>query len=485
MNLSTNLNENIQQAHKLLPIGTSFDLITRDLFLGSTKAFWLGINGFCQNSSIQKIFSDLQNPVYMEDTTVENIQKYMNSKIGYAQVELATDWNVILKNLLSGPSVLIIDGFSEAIILDARQYPNRSIEEPDTEKVTQGARDGFVETVLFNTNLIRRRIRNPKLTFEMHSIGSDSKTDVAVAYVNGLVDDDLLEHLNQILSSLKITSLTMGVKSLEELIVKKRWYNPLPCMQITERPDVACSYLMEGHLLVLVDNSPTALILPCTIFQFTQSPEDYYKNPTVSNYSRLIRFVCILTSLFLMPVFLLIGAYLPRVSDKLNLLSTGSVGSVQLFGYVIFIEVGLDLFKYSSAHSSSKFSGSLSIVGGLILSDVAISLNWASLEVIFYAAITLLTTLALPSIDFGDALRVYRLLLIFSTGFFGVYGFIIGTVLIIISIITTPTFAHKSYFWPLYPFNWDALKKLLFRYPTAKAQPSAVWSRKPTKKTPQ
>lgn len=478
MNLSGSLEENIKNAKNIFPLDKSFDLITRDLFLGETRAFWIGINGFCRNDLLQQLFSDLQNPLYTKDLVVQDIQNYMNAKIGYAQVELVNDWEVIIKNVLSGTSVLFMDGFSEAIIIDTRTYPVRSIEEPDTEKVTRGARDGFVETMLFNTALMRRRIRNPNLIFEIKTIGSDSRTDVAIGYIGNIVDQELLQQLEEALSALRVTSLTMGSKSLEELLIKKRWFNPLPNVLLTERPDVACSYLMEGHLVIVVDNSPLVMILPCTIFQFTQSPEDYYKSPAVGNYVRSIRFGCILVSLLLMPVFLLMGAYMPDLPEGWKVISTEEIGAVKLFIYVIFIELGLDLFKYSSAHASSRFSNSLAIVGGLILSDVAIKLQWASLEVIFYGAFTMLATLSLASLEFGEAIRIYRLFLVFCTGFFGIWGFVLGLFLVGFSVATTPTFMNKSYFWPLYPFNWKALRTLLFRYPTAKAQPSKVWRKR-------
>lgn len=481
MKISTNINETIKNLKQTLPIGKSFDFITRDLYLGKTKAFWIGINGFVKVELIQQMFSDLQNPLYTQDDIVKSIDAFMNAKIGYAQLQLSSDWDLIIRNILSGPSVLFIDGFDKAIIIDARTYPTRSVEEPDTEKVTRGARDGFVETVLFNTNLIRRRIRSPKLTFEIKSIGTSSKTDVAVAYIDGIVNSELLEKINKKLANLNVTSLTMGNKSLEELLVKKRWFNLLPSIQSTERPDVACSYLNEGHILILVDNSPSVIILPCTIFQFTQSPDDYYRAPSVGNYFRMVRFFCCLLSVFLIPVFLLLAAYFPDISESLKLLTTEeakALSTMQIIIYVFVVEFILDLFKYASAHSSSNYSGSFALIGGLIIGEIAVELNWASKEILFYGAVTLLASLSLSSIDFSDALRIYRLFLVATTAFFGLWGFIIGLVLIIISVATTPTFAGMSYFWPLFPFNWKALKTLLFRYPTAKAQPSTVWERK-------
>lgn len=475
--LSNRLDENITTLKKLLPIGTSFDLVTRDLYLGETKSYWLGINGFCKTEILQQIFSDLQNPLYTQDQQIKDLVRYVNAKIGYAQVSFTDSWDVILRNVLSGPSVLFVDGFSQAVLIDVRTYPTRGVAEPDAERITRGARDGFVETMLFNTNLIRRRIRSPHLTFSVHNVGTESKTDVAIAYLNNCVNQELLNRLTETIDKLQVTSLTMGAKSLEELLIKKRWWNPLPSIQLTERPDVACSYLLEGHILVIVDNSPMVLIFPCTVFQFTQSAEDYYKSPLVGTYFRLVRFLCIPVSLLLMPLFLLLTAYFPDLSERWQLLSTAELTTPRLIFYVFAVEFILDLFKYSASLSSSRFSGSLSIVGGLIIGDIAVSLNWASVEVLFYAAVTLLASLSLSSVEFSDALRVYRIFLILATGFFGLYGFIISMTLVSLSIITTPTFGGMSYFWPLFPFNCKALKRLLFRTPTAKAQPSSVWNR--------
>ena len=475
MELSSSLEKNIEQIQSVFPIPQSFDIVTRRLFLGETKAYWIGINGFCRVELLQQIFSDLQNPIYMKDNRIEDIERYMNAKIGYAQASLSGSWEDIISNILSGPSALFIDGFAQAIMIDVRTYPARSVSEPDTERVTLGARDGFVETMLFNTNLIRRRIRSPRLTFEMQSIGAESKTDVAIAYLDNNVNHEFLARLKQSLTGLSVTSLTMGAKSLEELLVKKRWFHPLPCMHYTERPDVACSFLMEGHIVVIVDNSPSVLILPCTVFQFMQRPEDYYKSPVVGTYFRLIRFLCIPVSLILIPLFLLLTVYFPEFSEKWEILSTESLPGPTIIFYIFAVEFLLDLFKYSASVSSSRFSGSLSIIGGLIIGDIAVELNWASVEILFYAAVTLLTSLSLASIEFSDALRVYRLFLVITTALFGLWGFLGGLALVLLSVITTPTFGGMSYFWPLYPFQWKALCTLLLRYPTASAQPSKVW----------
>lgn len=482
MNLTNSLQDNINTAKSILPIGKSFDIITRNITFGETDSYLIGINGFCKQELIQIIFSDLQDPHYRLDINLSSMKEFVESKIGYSQVSLSSDWDELIKNVLSGPCILLIDGFDEALIIDTRSYPTRGVSEPDTEKIIKGSKDGFVETLLFNTNLIRRRIRSPKLIFEIMSAGSDSKTDIALSYMNGLAESELLNKIKEKLKSLDANSLTMGIKSLEELLLPKKWYHPLPAFFSTERPDVACSYLMEGYILIIVDNTPAAFVLPCSIFQFTQSPEDYYQNTIVGNYIRIVRFLCIILSMFLMPVFLLLASNPTLLPNGVSMLPTGPVEPVKVFIYVLIAEFLLDLFKYSSSHAPQGLSGSLSIVGGLLIGDVAVKLHWASTEVIFYSAATVLATLSLSSIELADSIRIYRLFLIILTGFFNIWGFVAGIALILLSVITTPSFADKSYFWPLCPFNPAALKTLLFRYSTFKAQPSKAWPQADKKK---
>lgn len=477
MKVSVHLSENIDILHQRLPIDKSFDLITRKLLLGSSEAYWIGVNGLCEMDIIQQLFSDLQSGTDTNDAPIDNLEEFAASKTGYAQLQSSKDWDTLIENLLSGPSLLFVDGFDYSLIIDARTYPTRGIKEPDAEPVSQGARDGFVETLLFNANLIRRRIRSEDLTFAMHHIGAESHTDVAVVYRSQNVNKELLNHLSDCLDQLKVSSLTMGATSLKELLVPHKWWNPLPSVFSTERPDVACSYLLEGHILVLVDNSPMVLVFPGTIFQFTQSCDDYYRTPLVGSYFRLVRFLCIPVNLLLMPLFLLIGAYYPQFALKWHIISSDSGGPIYLMFFVFAVEFLLDLFKYSSSLSSDRFSGALSIVSGLLIGDIAIKLQWASPETLFYGAVSLLANLSIASKEFSEALRVYRVFLLITTALGGPIGFGIGIILILLSALTTPVFGGYSYFWPLFPFHWKALCSLLFRRPTSVAQPCRTWSR--------
>lgn len=471
MKLSTSLESNRQIMHRLLPLEKSYDLVCKEITVNHKDTLLLCVNGFVNTDVQQQVLSNLQRCDDYKGNTQESFLTYVTKKICFAQISSVTDADALCTFVLSGLMALIIDGFDMAILIDVRSYPFRSLQEPDSEKISRGSRDGFIESLVTNVTLLRRRLRDRDLIFSMQQVGKDSHTDVVVAYKDSLVDKELLTQLITDLGKIQADSLTMGTQSLAELLLPKKWWSPLPSFRITERPDVACSYLEEGYILVLTDNSPLALILPCTIFQFTQSPEDYCKPPLSGTYTRWIRFLCIPINLLLLPTFLLLTVYYPGITQALSLLVSSPLPKIRLVIYTFVAEFLLDLFKYSTAQSDSRFSGTLSIIGGFIIGDMAISLNWVSPEILFYAGFTLLTSLSLPSTEFADALRIYRIIILICTSAWGLPGFVGGILLSLISIATTPVYGKYSYLWPLFPFQWSALSSLLFRYPTAKKQP--------------
>ena len=478
--LSSSLTQNKKLFQELLPIGKSFDIITRDITLGSTSCYFLAINGMCDLQTIQWLFADIEATNFQTGAkNASSLPQYVKDQFFYAQISFSNSPKEMLDNLLCGPCLLILDGYEQGLIIDTRQYPSRSVEEPDTERVIQGAKDGFTETLLTNCNLIRRRLRYPGLTFSLSKIGTLSNTDVAIAYLEKQCDSQLVKELQNKLNALQTATLTMGIHSLQELLIKKSMLHPMPSAFLTARPDVACSYLAEGYILLMVDTSPFALVLPCHLFQFLQNPEDYYKSPPVGTYTRFVRLLCLLLSLFLMPTFLLFCLEPSWLPNFLQGLIPETLHPTAIFIYVLFVELGLDLFKYASAHSANAYSGAFAIIGGLLLSDMAISLQWTNEEVIFYGAATLLASLGITSVELADAIKLYRLFLILVTGLFAFLhlpgvGYLLGVVLTLISIITTPVFSGNKYLWPLYPLHPKALGRLLFRYPTNKIQPQPL-----------
>lgn len=301
MELLNKLDENKRILKEQLPIKKSFDVIGRELIVGGRQAYLVFVDGFAKDKIMLYILETLQ-ALEREDIAVDTIKKLLQNYIAYIEVEEFDTFEPAVTAVLSGAVALLVDGQKKGIILDVREYPVRSPEEPDLEKVTRGSRDGLVETIIFNTALIRRRIRDPQLIFEIQQVGKSSKTDVAIGYIDNVVDHKLLERLKNEIDRVSVNALVMAEKTLEEVLIKKKWYNPLPQAKFTERPDVVAAHLLEGHIAVIVDTSPSVMLLPATLFHFTQHAEDYYQNPMVGTYLRWVRFLAMLSSLIITPI---------------------------------------------------------------------------------------------------------------------------------------------------------------------------------------
>lgn len=463
--LSTNIKINKETLKQRIPIKKSFDLIGREFVIAEREIYMIFIDGFAKDDILLKIL-DLLQILKKEDIEHDTISTLIKRKIGYIEVESFQDMEQMEDMVLAGAIALIIDGCEEGIIIDAREYPVRSSEEPDLEKVTRGSRDGLVETVIFNTALIRRRLRDRNLIFEMKSVGKRSKSDVVIAYLNDLVDENLLNELKERIDQIDTSSLVMAEKTLEELLIKKHWYNPLPQTKFTERPDVVAAHLLEGHIAIIVDTSPSVMIIPVTLFHFTQHAEDYYQNVTVGTYMRWIRFLGMLSAFILPPLWLMIVNSKEFLPEFLQYIGPKEESNIPLVVQFILLEFGLDILRVSSIHTPSALNTSLGIIGGLILSDLAITVGMFVPETVLYMALAGIGTFAAPSVEFAMAIRIFRLFILVMTGAFHIFGFFGALIIIFILIYTTSSFKHaRRYTWPLIPFEWKPLSHILFRKP--------------------
>lgn len=253
-----NLAENVDYLNEKLGVDKSFDMIRLDVvYAGRNMALYL-VDGFVKDDIMHYLLKNLSklSPDCLEEDPLE---KLIKTHIPYVEIDTEEDLDKVADQVLSGPTVLLVDGIDHAIIIDARTYPARSPEEPDNERVVRGSRDGFVETIVFNTALTRRRIRDRSLRMEFLQIGRRSKTDVVISYLEDIADLENVKKLKQSLEAIDTDALTMAEKTLEEYIGGRHW-NPYPTVRYTERPDTAAVHLYEGHILVFVDGSPSALI---------------------------------------------------------------------------------------------------------------------------------------------------------------------------------------------------------------------------------
>ncbi len=464
MKVAIHLEENKNIVKEKLAIEKSFDLIGREWIVGGKNAYLVFLDGFTKDQIMLFILEKLE-ALKEEELCINTIKKLLQKYIAYIEVDTFETFNSMETAVLSGALALFIDGENQGIIIDVREYPVRGPQEPDLEKVTRGPRDGLVETIVFNTALIRRRIRDPKLIFEMMNVGTQSRTDVAIGYIDNVVDHQLLEDLKKKLEEIEVNALIMAEKTLEELLIKKKWYNPLPQVRFTERPDVVAAHLLEGHIAIIVDTSPSVMLLPVTVFHFTQHAEDYYQNPMVGNYLRWVRFIAMLSALLITPLWLLLVYNKEMLPTYLKFIGPKETGQIPLFMQFLILEGGFDFLRIASIHTPNALSTSLGIIGGLILSEFAVKVGWFIPETILYMAIAGIGTFATPSIEFAMAIRIFRLFLLVITGVFKTSGFLIGIFIVCIIIATTKSFGNQSYLWPLIPFEGKAFSNMFFRKP--------------------
>ena len=300
--ISKNLEENMKICEQMLAISKSFDLLERKMTVGGRACCFYFVDGFTKDEAMLKIMDSLYG--IAEADMPATARQLVEDHLPYVEVELLARYEDLGKNLFAGVLCLFVDGYDCCIAIDCRTYPARGVEEPQKDKVLRGSRDGFVETLIFNTALIRRRIRDADFRVEIQNVGRASKTDVVLCYMDGRVDQQLLGEIRKRLQTVDVDALTMNQESLAECLYKRRWYNPFPKFKYTERPDTVSACILEGNIVVLVDNSPSAMVIPTSIFDIVEEADDYYFPPITGTYLRLSRFLIAIVTLIITPLFL-------------------------------------------------------------------------------------------------------------------------------------------------------------------------------------
>ena len=456
--------ENIRLLDGILSPDKSFDLIKRRLKIGKNEATFYYIDGFVKDDTMLKlmqIFTGLKALAQGEGAA----KTFAEQNIPYVEVETAVDVDKAVLLIMSGGVCMVGETFGkEVILIDARTYPVRSVSEPESDRVMRGARDGFVETLIFNTALIRRRIRDTRLRVVYKNIGKTSKTDVALVYIEGKADPKYVDWLSSKLDGIRTDCIPMGHESLSECFIKRKWYNPFPKIRSTERPDAAAAQIAEGSVVILCDTSPEAMILPTSIFDFLQETGDYYFTPLTGSYLRIVRHIIFWLTIYLVPLWYLFVNHPLWLPECLKFIVPEDFGALPLILQLLLVEFVIDGLKLASMNTPSMLTNSLSVVGGLILGDFAVSIGWLIPEVILYMAFVAIANFTQASYQLGYAVKFMRMLLLVVTALFSVWGFALGSVGIIALIASNETVnRRRSYLYPLIPFNGKALARLLIR----------------------
>lgn len=435
--------DTIQEMKQLLPIEESYDILQRDVVVGNRTSCLYFIDGFTKDEALMKIMPALFS--VPEDKVPTTAEEFAELYLPYAEVDFLTDYGQVVKNLLSGVTCLFIDHYTSCIAIDCRTYPARGVDEPQKDKSLRGSRDGFVETIVFNTALIRRRIRSEQLIMEMKEVGRTSKTDVAICYMKDRVNDEVLQKIKCKMEGIDVDALPMNQQSLANELYTRKWFNPFPKFKFTERPDTTAECILEGKVAILVDNSPSAMILPTSIFDLVEEANDYYF-PTITNvYLKFTRAMITLVTLFLTPVFVLLMANPQWVPEWLEFIIITDAVHVPIVLQLLILEGAIDGLKLASINTPSMLSTPLSVVAGIVLGQFSVSSGWFNSEIMLYMAFVAVSNYTQPNFELGYALKFLRLLLLILTGIFGTWGFIVGMIVAVGSVMFNKTLTGRSY----------------------------------------
>ncbi|CAM4502473.1 Stage V sporulation protein AF [Paenibacillus typhae] len=468
---------------EVLGLGSSFDIVFREMTFGGRKAALLCISGFAKDTIIDEILKRL---TYLtpDEVSTGALSSFMTEYIPHVQVEKGELLSESINKVLSGMSVFFIEGEKQVIVMDTRAYPARGPDEPSIERVVRGARDGFTETLLSNVALVRRRLRDPGLKYEMHQVGRRTRTDVCVAYIDDIVDKTQVQAVTDKIKSIDIDGIPLADKQLEEAIVGRGW-NPYPLVRYSERPDTVASHLLEGRVVIFVDTSPSVIVLPTTFFDLCQHAEENRQTPFMGTYLRWVRFIGVFASMFLLPLWMLMVIHPELKPAMLEFIGPQKMAKIPILGQFLIVELGVDLLRMAAVHTPTPLGSAMGLIAAILVGDIAVQTGLFVNEVVLYMAVASIGMFATPSYELGLANRIVRLALLLAVAAFQVQGFMIGSTLLVI-LLTTHRSYNSSYLWPFIPFNAKAMGAILVRQPvlSSKSRPSFNKTRDNTRMPP-
>ncbi|WP_281886756.1 spore germination protein [Paenibacillus sp. YYML68] len=471
-----------RQLEERVGLNKSFDVVFREMVFGGQKTGIFYYNGFAKDQVLTDIITRLSYAVEVgskedgnkqgesdgggerdQKPSMSIVELFDKALIPHIQVQKTDCMKTAVDNVAAGGTAFFFEGQKEALLVDAKSFPARSTEEPDLERVVRGSRDGFVETLLTNVTLVRRRLRDPRLKLEMMRAGQRTQTDICLAYIEDICDERLVESVKDKINQVNVDGLPLGEKQLEEAIVGKGW-NPYPMVRYSERPDVVTAHLLEGHMIVFVDTSPSVMILPTTFFHHVQHAEEYRQTPTIGTYLRWVRFLGIMASLFLLPLWYLLVTSPELKPAGLEFLGPAEEAKLPMLLQFFIAELGIDLMRMAAVHTPTPLATAMGLVAAILIGDVAVKTGLFVNEVILYLAVAAIGTFATPSYELSLANRLMRLGLLVSAAMFKVPGLVVASTGLVLLLALQRSY-NTPYMWPFLPFNAKALYDIMIRRP--------------------
>lgn len=469
--IKKDLKENIKFVKKTL--GESNDIVFREFYVSDERKTEVSIiytDGLVNQTIIQEVIlkSLMQD---FKTANVNNIPTLINPKIikdnvlPEGEITEIKKFEDLFNYLLSGDTILLINGYNEGLSINSKGWKERGVEEPTAQTVIRGPKDGFCETLKTNKALLRRRIKDPNLWFETKKIGRRTKTDVTIAYLNGVTNDKILKEVHRRIDKIDIDGIIES-GNLEELIQDEN-LTFFPTVHNTERPDVTTNAILQGKVAILVDGTPFVLIVPALFYQFFHTTEDYYHRADISTVIRILRFSCFFISMLTPSIYIAVTTFHQEMipSDLLVSIAAQREGvPFPAFVEALLMEFTFEILREAGIRMPRAAGGAISIVGALVLGEAAVQAGIVSPIMIIVVSLTAISSFVFPTYGLSSATRILRFIFMGLSAAFGFFGVILGLIALTLHLCSLRSFGIP-YMSPMAPFNLKAQKDLILRTP--------------------
>lgn len=433
------------------------DMVKRKFPIGENKSLSLYvsyIDVMTDKNFIDKVIESLMVEVREVSPSLEQIKDNIflgikDGGIATADLREETNFENAIDEVLTGNTIIFIDGFEKCIILSTKGFPRRSVSSADTEVVVQGSKEAFTETFRVNSVLIRRRIRDTNLKLKQMKIGTRSKTDIGIMYMQDLVRPEILDEVLKRLKKIDVDAILDS--GYIEQFIEDDFVSPFPQMQMTERPDKVASALLEGRVAIIVDNTPFVIIVPTILASFYQSAEDYYQRWEIMSFTRVIRYIAGILAVCLPGLYIATTVYHPSmIPMELIIKMADARKSVPIPAVleIILMEIAFETLREAGIRLPQAIGSTLGIVGGIIIGQAAVEAGLVSPIVVIVVALTAICSFAIPNVALVSAYRLIKYFIILTSSLLGIFGFWVGMLICLIHLVTLKSFGIPY----LYPF---------------------------------
>ncbi len=465
LNLSFNLENNLKTLKEI--IGESDDIIIRRFNISddnNTKAAIIYIDGL---ANINLISNSLLQPLIQNrngiNYTIKNLDLIEEKILLSSDICKHNTFNTTIEVCLSGNTVLLIDGFNQSLSISSQSWENRGVQEPKTEVVVRGPREGFTETIRSNTSLLRRKIQSPELTFDTLKIGERTKTTVSITYMKDIVNPLLVKEVKRRLKRIKTDSILES--GYIEQFIEDNPFSPFPTIGNTEKPDNLAAKLLEGKIGILVDGTPFVLTVPQLFTENFQNAEDYYSRPFLSNFIRILRYLSFAISLLAPAIYVALTSFHQEIIPTPLLFTMAASKEGVPFPSIVealIMTIAFEILREAGVRLPIPVGQAVSIVGALVIGDAAVSAGLISAPMVIVIAFTAIASFVVSSLY--DVISILRIFFILLAGIMGGVGISIGSIIVLIHLASIRSFG-VPYLMPLAPLTLSDLKDIFIRPP--------------------